>query len=89
MSLKFGFKLLKNTRVIRKVYILNEQPSYISKIKLAFLRNHWAKFHQILYKEMTIYEHDIANMTEAEGPPLRTHAYLVNCNFYDCKKDNI
>ena len=29
MSPKFGFKILKNTRVIWKVYILNGQPSYI------------------------------------------------------------
>ena len=28
MSLKFGFEILKNNRDIRKVYILNGQPSY-------------------------------------------------------------
>ena len=29
MSMRFGFEILTNTRVIRKVYILNGQPSYI------------------------------------------------------------
>ena len=29
MSQKFGYKILKTTRVMRKVYILNGQPSYI------------------------------------------------------------
>ena len=33
MSSKFGFKILKNTSVIRKVYILNGQPSYMERMQ--------------------------------------------------------
>ena len=44
---------------------------YILKLKLAFLRNHWAIFYQILYvsfksryKEMKIYKYDVCHMTK-------------------------
>ena len=69
MSMKFGFNTFKNVRIIRKVHILNGQPSYI-KCKTLFPRpttnlNQYGYSSLVLYMKIDSFQ-NIPHMNERE-----------------------